>query len=238
MCNGTADDTAGFKAAIAAAAGRPVYVPVGVCRVSSVTVTAGITLQGEGPSSILKQLVMPSGEDNPVLEAGNNTLIRNIKIDGNRANQPTHSFSDAYNNAGGTFASTCFSCGSGRGYLAGIRGEGVSGLTVTNVEITATFGAAVATINSSNVTLTASNIHDTNFEALYASGTTYGGTGFRTVSGSNYTVTNNTLRDIGVGGGPAPRSAPKRTTIVLSRVNTAEHLEQHARQRRPVPDQS
>ena len=149
---------------------------------------AHTTVAGGGPTSVVKLLAAPLGDDKPVFEVGNNVTIQNVKIDGNRAAQPGHRFSDSYNDAGGNYRDTCFSCGAGRGYQAGIRGEEVTDLTVRNTEITGTFGAAIATNNSSTVAIVNNDIHDTNFEAAYIYGST---APYRDVSGSDITITGN-----------------------------------------------
>src|SRR6476620_8799441 len=134
VCDGTADDTRAVQAAANSAVGTTLYFPAGTCRVFSVNIPSGANVTGEGPTSVVKQLTLPSFNDpRPVFDAGSNVKISKIKIDGGRvANRPDR-WSDSYNDAGKGFKnSTC--CGRGRGYRSGIRAESISGLIVNQVE--------------------------------------------------------------------------------------------------------
>lgn len=215
-CNNSGDDTANLQAAINA--GDNTVIPVGTCLVTGLTLDDGDVITGSGSSSILKMKPIGVNASTPAIAVANNTQIKNIKIDGNRANQPAHSFSDSYNCSGGPyFTATC----GGRGFKAGIRAESKSTVSVRNTEITATFGAAIATYETSNVLVSSNNIHDTNFEALYASGSTIP---FHTVTAHDITVSDNTLATIGIftGGGGCSPSCAESDSIVLSRVQTAK----------------
>lgn len=127
------------------------------------------------------------------------------------ANRPDR-WSDSYNDAGKGFKnSTC--CGRGRGYRSGIRGESITGLTVDRVEFTALAGAALATNNSSSVTLSNSNIHDTDFEAAYIYGD---GSPLKEISGTNINITNNTITNLESPAG-AEAVGAQPDSIVISR---------------------
>lgn len=212
-CNGTGDDTANIQTAINR--GGTVTIPAGTCMVTGLRTIGGTIIDGTGPASVLKLLPLSASASTPVIDAASFTEVRNVKIDGSRDQQPAHSFSDSYNCSGGKYAvSTC----GGRGFKAGIRGEAVTNLYVHNVEITGTYGAAMATIDSSIVTLNNSNVHDTNFESIYATATTIP---FSTNGGHDITVSGNTLARIGVvaGSGCSPNCA-ESDGIVVSRATT------------------
>jgi hypothetical protein len=181
--------------------------------VFSVNIPSGANVTGEGPTSVVKQLTLPSFNDpRPVFDAGSNVKISKIKIDGGRvANRPDR-WSDSYNDAGKGFEnSTCY--GRGRGYRSGRRGESITGLTVDRVEFTALAGAALATNNSSSVTLSNSNIYDTDFEAAYIYGD---GSPLKEISGTNINITNNTITDLESPAG-AEAVGVQPDSIVISR---------------------
>jgi hypothetical protein len=210
-CDGTTNDTTAIQNAANTASGKSLYFPAGTCRVRTVTVPAGANVTGEGAASIIKQTTLTTFNDpSPVFDALGSNVFSNIKVDGNRvANRPDR-WSDSYDDAGRGFKnSTC--CGRGRGYRSGIRGESITGLTVDHVELTNIAGAAVATNMSSNVTLSNSNVHDSDFEALYAFGD---GAPVANVSGSNVNVTNNTITNVHA---PAAAGGTQPDGIVISR---------------------
>lgn len=223
--DGITDDSAAVTAAVAAAdtLGVPVFFPQTAASVyvASFDLITGVNLEGpfvplnaDGTISPLVTIKMPAkavADNKPVVEAKNYNTISYLKIDGNRAQQPAFPFADAYNNAGSLFS---VSAGQGRGFKAGIRGEAVTNLYVHHCEFTQCFGAAVATIDSSVVTLDHCYAHDTNFELLYAHGTIVGGPGFQAQSGTDITVTFCVLTNIGVTGA----GYEKADGIVLSRV--------------------
>jgi hypothetical protein len=193
VCDGTVDDTRAVQAAANSAVGKTLYFPAGTCRVISVLVPPGANVSGVGPASLIKQLPLTTFNDpSPVFDVGSNVTISNIKIDGNRAQNQADRWSDSYNDSGRGFKNS-HCCGRGRGYRSGIRGESINGLTVDRVEITGVVGAAVATNNSSNVTVSNSNIHDTDFEAVYIYGD---GLPVKDVSGTNINVINNTITNL------------------------------------------
>ena len=76
VCNGTADDTSAVQAAANSAVGKTLYFPAGTCRVFSVNIPSGANVTGEGPTSVVKQLTLPSFNDpRPVFDAGSNVTI-------------------------------------------------------------------------------------------------------------------------------------------------------------------
>ena len=99
------------------AGGKTLSFPAGTCMVSGVRLSDATTVSGIGPSSVVKLRAAALGDDKPVFEAGNDVTIQNVKIDGNRAAQPGHRFSDSYNDAGGNSRDACFSCGAGHELL-------------------------------------------------------------------------------------------------------------------------
>jgi parallel beta-helix repeat protein len=90
--DGAADDTSAFAAAISAAAnGGTVFVPPGTYIVdpsTSINITSNITLQGAGNGSVIKVKDNSDVLNNLIkVESQNNVTIRDLQVDGNRANQ-------------------------------------------------------------------------------------------------------------------------------------------------------
>jgi hypothetical protein len=218
VCDGTADDTSAVQSAANAAAGKTLYFPAGTCRVRTVAIPSGVNVSGAGAASVIKQTTLTTFNDpSPVFDAGGNNVFSDIKIDGNRvANRPDR-WSDSYNDSGRGFKNS-ICCGRGRGYRSGIRGESISGLTVTRVEFTAIAGAAVATNMSSNITISSNNLHDSDFELAYIYGD---GSPLAEVSGSNVNIIGNTITNVHapVGAGESATGGAEPDGIVISRAN-------------------
>ena len=87
--DGSTDDSAALQAAVdsaSAAGGGTVFIPEGVYITDGITLADSVNILGEGYSSILK---LKASSDTAVIyiEAQNNILIADIKIDGNKGNQ-------------------------------------------------------------------------------------------------------------------------------------------------------
>jgi parallel beta-helix repeat protein len=137
--DGTADDTAAINNTIAAASGGGiVFVPKGtyiVDPVISIQLTGGITLQGAGNGSIIKVKNGSNVLNNLVkVESQNNVTIRDLQIDGNRANQDA---SDAVAVHYGVYIARSEDCRVENVWVHHTTGVGVhiydsTGTTVTN----------------------------------------------------------------------------------------------------------
>jgi hypothetical protein len=204
--NGSNDDSTAVQNAANAASGKTLYFPQGTYIVKNIKVFDNTRVAGAGQSmTTLKLLPLATNDNSPIINVmGNNVVVDNIKLDGNRAAQPQDYYSDSYNQSG-TVGYNQGSTGHGRGYRAAIRAERFSGLTVTNNEIVGTFGAGVATLFESAVTLDNNYAHDMNFEMAYI----YGG-------GTNVMIKNNRMANIASGDIDTNANA-----IVLSRIDTA-----------------
>ncbi len=108
--NGVADDTAAFRAAIAAAtSGKTIGVPAGTYKISStIDVKSGITLIGESSALYMP----PKGSSTAILDVGgtNNVSISGIKLISDSTNEYTDSLVVGINSS-----------------------EGLSDLTITNL---------------------------------------------------------------------------------------------------------
>lgn len=94
--NGTADDVA-IQAAIASTAEK-VYLSAGTFNISTnLTATSGLTLEGEGYNTLLK---LKASTTKNILNINNvdNVTIRNIRFDGNRANNTDNNPADSLQN--------------------------------------------------------------------------------------------------------------------------------------------
>jgi parallel beta-helix repeat protein len=95
--DGIADDTAPIQSLLTAAAGGSAFIPAGTYLLSSTpNIPAGTTVYGSGPQTILK--IKNAGNCDALNVLGANVTIRDLTIDGNKANQTiahTGIFSDA-----------------------------------------------------------------------------------------------------------------------------------------------
>lgn len=82
--DGTTDDTAAFNTALGT--GLPVFVPAGTYIVQPITVPANSIVFGTGALSVIK---LKAAQSSAALILGSGTVIRDVKIDGNKANQST-----------------------------------------------------------------------------------------------------------------------------------------------------
>jgi hypothetical protein len=205
-CDGSTEDTTAVQglASAPSSVGKTLYFPPGfTCRVAQINLPTNVWAMGGGPTSVLKPITLPSASRyDSVFDVGNNVTISSLKIDGNGVVNMPDGWADAYNNAAVSGNNYRDGVGRGRGYRAGIRGEGVTGLTVDSVEFTNVAGAAVATNNSSDVTLTNDYAHDTFWELFVLFGST--SPVFAPVAGTNINIVNCTLLNINA---PAAASA-------------------------------
>lgn len=163
------DDTTKVQAAANASAGGMLFFPEGICRTAQINIPIDTFVIGTGAASILKPITLPSASRyDSVFDVANNVTIANLKIDGNGTVNIPDNWADAYNNntsvAGNNYRNAA---GRGRGYRCGIRAEGVTGLTVTGVEITNCAGAGIGVNDSSQIVVVNNNFHDLFWEAMY-----------------------------------------------------------------------
>jgi len=161
---GVTNVSAAFQAAVNLNAGKVLRCENATYLITNINVPANTSIVG---NCTLKSVVLASIVSSPILRiTGDGVILRGIKFDGQRASQPADGFSDSFNTGG---------AGTGRAYRAAVLADAtvypaILSLTVTDCEITAMYGAGIATLNVAPVVFERNWVHDTNFEGLYAYG--------------------------------------------------------------------
>jgi hypothetical protein len=156
---GAGDDSAAFQRAIDAAGGNAVIVPgPGTYHVRGVSIATGGTIIECVGQPAIKLTPLEARDGSPIFNvAANDVTFRGCSFDGNKAAHVGSYLNDSFE---------------GRAYRPGIlmdRPSGGAGLSVQGCSFAKFSGAAVATRNVNDLSVTGCTFADNSFESLFAS---------------------------------------------------------------------
>lgn len=128
--DGATDNTTAITAALAT--GLPVFIPAGTFMTGPLTVPDNGIIFGSGFQSILK--LKNTAGATPILTVGSGSMLRNFKLDGNKANNPVttaHGVSFVNSIQSGAFEVTAYNCAGDGFNISGASTAGVKLLDCT-----------------------------------------------------------------------------------------------------------